>query len=253
MAGRTRAAGSWSRSRRVGVSRQARARRPRFSRMRAITASVRWRKSVSRGRKKCPRPYMAGSSPHRGRQTRCMSAWGIGRRMPAPSAVSGPQPPPPRWAMRLKETRALSTTAREGQASRQATKPTPQASCSRRGSYRDGGGDAFARRLWSDSGSPEFPGPEEASRDCVVMPEVVGMGISSCVPPRCEWPGNAFAHSGGDCEGAGSKGAAIRAEPPFDCEESDRARRRGVTARRGGRYQLSERLFDSGIGTEIPS
>ncbi len=71
-------------------------------------------------------------------QTARKKASGIWVRMPAPSPVSGSLPSAPRcWRLR-RAVSALATTSWLGRPDRSATKPTPQASCSKRLSYSPG-------------------------------------------------------------------------------------------------------------------
>ncbi len=67
-------------------------------------------------------------------------------RMPAPSPLSSSLPVAPRWARCSRALTARSTRPWDGRPCRSATKATPQASCSNRGSYSPESGARVTRR-----------------------------------------------------------------------------------------------------------
>ena len=91
----------------------------------------RWRPPAGRRyRRRTSPPRAARIRPPRGR--RCPGTW---ERMPAPSPESGSEPVAPRCSRLRSTVSACSTSAWLASPVRVATKPTPQASCSLRGSY----------------------------------------------------------------------------------------------------------------------
>ena len=61
--------------------------------------------------------------------------------LPAPSPLAGQHPTPPRWLIRINISSASSTTFRLATDFNDATRPTPQFSVSRDGSYTVFGSD----------------------------------------------------------------------------------------------------------------
>src|SRR5712671_5664896 len=103
-----------------------------FSTMRSH--SLRW--FTSDGRNTIPTPYWpaAGRSMRSAFASRRKNASGICTRMPAPSPVSGSQPHAPRCVRLFSTVRPFWTISCERSPLTFTTKPTPQASCSMRGS-----------------------------------------------------------------------------------------------------------------------
>src|SRR6185436_6937575 len=103
-----------------------------FSTMRSH--SLRW--FTSAGRNTIPTPYCpaAGSSTRSAFTSRRKNASGICTRIPAPSPVFGSQPQAPRCVRFWRTVRPFCTISCEGSPFTFTTNPTPQASCSMRGS-----------------------------------------------------------------------------------------------------------------------
>lgn len=116
----------------VGTSRQPRTVRPSSAAIVSIreTASV----AVSSGRKAIPTAYEPASGSSNSATSR-KKVSGTCERIPAPSPESGSEPVAPRCSRLRSTVSACSTSAWLASPVRVATKPTPQASCSLRGSY----------------------------------------------------------------------------------------------------------------------
>ncbi len=116
----------------TGTSRQPRTVRPSspaMVSMRATASSV-----PSAGRKAMPTAY-APASGRSNPATSRKKASGTWERMPAPSPESGSEPVAPRCSRLRSTVSAWSTRVWDASPVRVATKPTPHASCSLRGSY----------------------------------------------------------------------------------------------------------------------
>src|ERR1051325_338084 len=122
----------------TGTLRQPRKVCPSSRTIRSNSASHRCRCSRMGGRKTRPDPYCFSSgsrifaSSHAWRKKRC----GICTRIPAPSPVLFSQPQAPRCRRLTRMVMASRTIARDLRPLTLTTNPTPQASCSYRGSYR---------------------------------------------------------------------------------------------------------------------
>lgn len=122
-----------SRSGVTGTSRQPRTVRFSSAAMASICSTATACAVPSAGRKAMPtaQPASGSSNPATSRR----NASGTWDRIPAPSPESGSDPVAPRCSRFRNTVRACSTSVWLASPVRLATKPTPQASCSLRGSY----------------------------------------------------------------------------------------------------------------------
>ena len=124
-------------SRSTGTSRQPSSTWPSAFTARSSSCSQARRDACSLGRKIWPTPYSPGggsSMPCSAISARKYSS-GIWIRMPAPSPISLSAPTAPRWSRFSRIFRPCSTIECARWPLMCATKPTPQASCSRDASY----------------------------------------------------------------------------------------------------------------------
>jgi len=116
-----------------GTSRQPRTSRPSSATIASIRPTARARSAPSLGRKAMPAAYPPGSGRSRP-VTAAKNSCGSWVRMPAPSPEFSSAPTAPRWSRLASAVRPASTMSRPARPRSVATKATPQASCSKRGS-----------------------------------------------------------------------------------------------------------------------
>ncbi|MEY4010178.1 MAG: hypothetical protein RLZZ93_870 [Actinomycetota bacterium] len=159
----------------TGTSRHPRGRRPSSRVMRSTVSTAVAMRAGSAGRKAMPAAY----APAGGRSNPAvarMNASGTWMRIPAPSPVSASAPVAPRCSMLVRAVRPSVTISLLFAPFTFATKDTPQASCSKRGSYRPWGAGRsgfMVRLVLGNRGGPRgklplcFPGrrwPEQGFR-----------------------------------------------------------------------------------------